>query len=309
MPKTHLNMFTVDAFEQRNDGILVEQKPKAEPKHERSQNLWENIKIWVVICGGESLMKLTKNTKLKRQRMYFAQHDPTSWLILESVDLAVWWIREGLRWLMTVGGPWKFWTMQMLWSDFGRGFNGTCDRCRTLENSGLWTNGAIVWSQQIRCWLATLVTLWMDEACLRFEEEMLDLELFESCVILRIVSDPESTFEFDFVKFCEGKKLQWKFNKITITFWWSRSFGQNDHRPQSSFYWRNFFFEERVKSSRVDDRNVFKRRSEAQPFVFFFLQLCNTKTTVSLLIEGLKRETITNKTMLEQCCGEVSRLR
>ena len=31
---THLDMLAVNAFEERNDGILVEQQPKTEPKHE-----------------------------------------------------------------------------------------------------------------------------------------------------------------------------------------------------------------------------------------------------------------------------------
>jgi hypothetical protein len=37
-------MLAVDALEQRYDGILVEQQPKAKPKHERSENLREREK-------------------------------------------------------------------------------------------------------------------------------------------------------------------------------------------------------------------------------------------------------------------------
>lgn len=32
-------MFAVNAFQQRDNGIFVEQKPQAQPQHERSENL------------------------------------------------------------------------------------------------------------------------------------------------------------------------------------------------------------------------------------------------------------------------------
>lgn len=32
-------MFAINAFQQRDDGIFVEQKPQAQPQHERSENL------------------------------------------------------------------------------------------------------------------------------------------------------------------------------------------------------------------------------------------------------------------------------
>lgn len=72
---TYIQMLAVDAFEERHDGILVEQQPQAEPKHERSENLNEN-RIKFRFCA--STAQLTKKMKLKRQRMYLAQHDPTS---------------------------------------------------------------------------------------------------------------------------------------------------------------------------------------------------------------------------------------
>lgn len=82
---THLDMLAIDAFQQRNDGIFVEQKPQAQPQHERSENLEFKVNLIYRLLTNTKCIKfaLTKKMKLNRQRMYFAQHDPTSWPILE----------------------------------------------------------------------------------------------------------------------------------------------------------------------------------------------------------------------------------
>lgn len=78
-------MLAINAFQQRDDGIFVEQKPQAQPQHERSENLEFKGSFNLRLLTNTKCIKfaLTKKMKLNRQRMYFAQHDPTSWPILE----------------------------------------------------------------------------------------------------------------------------------------------------------------------------------------------------------------------------------
>lgn len=49
--KTHLNMCIIYTFQQRHDGIFVEQQPQAKPKYERSKNLWIEQKTFVNRIG------------------------------------------------------------------------------------------------------------------------------------------------------------------------------------------------------------------------------------------------------------------